>query len=380
MKIAILTLPFNTNIGGILQAYALQTVIEQIMEGNSVEILTSPYLPKVPNIFFRPFLYSYRLVLRKRGRYDARLRIEEATYKELKPTWNFMHKNMNLHFINSLKDVKENDFDIIVVGSDQVWRPIYFRLTYDRMADAFLQFTEGWDIKRIAYAASFGAEQWEYNQNDTNECARCLQMFDAVSCREKEGVKFCMEYLNRDDAVLMPDPTMLLRKDDYRKFVKTKKKKEKKLFAYILDMTLDKETVIMDMAKKMKLEPYVFSLHDGKHGIEDWLQQFEEADYVVTDSFHGSVFSIIFGKEFIAYANKDRGMARFTSLLNMFGLEERLVCSLEDYITNDVSSSIATAQEKMETIRCMALKWLEENLGEGYQSLHGGRSHRSHRL
>ena len=91
----------------------------------------------------------------------------------------------------------------------------------------------------------------------------------------------------------------------------------------------------------------------------------EDADYVVTDSFHGCVFSIIFGKEFVAYANRDRGMARFISLLRTFGLEDRLVTSFDEYKSMDITSSIYNAQKKMETLREEGLKWLEENLGEG---------------
>ena len=85
----------------------------------------------------------------------------------------------------------------------------------------------------------------------------------------------------------------------------------------------------------------------------------------MTDSFHGCVFSIIFGKELLAYANRDRGMARFTSLLKTFGLEDRLVTSFDEYKSMDITSSIYNAQKKMETLREEGLKWLEENLGEG---------------
>ena len=125
MKTAILTLPFDGNIGGILQAYALQSVTERINGGdNSVDIITIQYLPRVPNWFFRPFIYSYRLLQRKRGQYDSHLRIEEVLYNRRKPMWRFMQNNMHLRVIGSLKDVNENEYDTFIVGSDQVWRPI----------------------------------------------------------------------------------------------------------------------------------------------------------------------------------------------------------------------------------------------------------------
>ena len=87
-----------------------------------------------------------------------------------------------------------------------------------------------------------------------------------------------------------------------------------------------------------------------------------DAEYVVTDSFHGCVFSIIFGKEFVAYANRDRGMARFTSLLRTFGLEVRLVTSFDENKSMNIISSISDAQKKMEARREEALKWLEDKL------------------
>ena len=88
----------------------------------------------------------------------------------------------------------------------------------------------------------------------------------------------------------------------------------------------------------------------------------ENADYVVTDSFHGCVFSIIFGKEFVAYANRDRGMARFISLLRTFGLEDRLVTSFDKYKSMNIITSISDAQKKMEARRYEALNWLEDKL------------------
>ena len=88
----------------------------------------------------------------------------------------------------------------------------------------------------------------------------------------------------------------------------------------------------------------------------------EDADYVVTDSFHGRVFSIIFGKEFVAYANRDRGMARFTFLLRTFRLEDRLVTSFDKYKSMNIISSISDAQKKMEARRYEALNWLEDKL------------------
>ena len=96
--------------------------------------------------------------------------------------------------------------------------------------------------------------------------------------------------------------------------------------------------------------------------VEFWLQQFEDAEFVVTDSFHACVFSIIFGKEFIAYGNKNRGLSRFTSLLRMFGLEDRLILSFDEYIDKEIVSSITESQKKLEELRIESKEWLSNAL------------------
>ena len=203
--------------------------------------------------------------------------------------------------------------------------------------NAYLSFTKGWNLKRISYAASFGTDKWEYNDEQTLHSREALQMFDAVSVREENGVKLCKQYFDVD-ALHVLDPTMLLDVNEYIELFKQKQTPKSKgnLLNYVLDETDEIESLIKKVASMKKMVPFaVNNPYEGdntkplnqriKPSVEAWLRGFYDADFVITDSFHACVFSIIFKKQFIVIGNKERGMARFGSLLKMFGLEERLV-------------------------------------------------------
>ena len=363
MRIAILTIPLNANYGGILQAYALQTTLEKL--GNhEVVVLDNPYLLKMPPKFLRPFVYAMRLVGRKLGMYHGNIKKEVAKNTYCANTYHFVNTNIHEYYINGLEDIPKDRFDAIVVGSDQIWRSYFFHLYFGEMPNAFLRFTDGWNIKRIAYAPSFGVETWEYSDEETAECKKYIQKMDAVSCREVEGVEMCKKHLNCDTVKHVLDPTMLLTKDDYQKFVTINKEKTGKLLVYVMDPTEDKQRLIDTIASKYCLVPNSIYKSGVKSppSVEFWLQQFEDAEFVVTDSFHACVFSIIFGKEFIAYGNKNRGLSRFTSLLRMFGLEDRLILSFDEYIDKEIVSSITESQKKLEELRIESKEWLSNAL------------------
>jgi exopolysaccharide biosynthesis predicted pyruvyltransferase EpsI len=228
------------------------------------------------------------------------------------------------------------------------------------------------NVKRIAYAASFGVDDWEFSEEDTNVCRNLLQKFDAVSVRENSAVLLCEKYLNRADVMHVLDPTMLLDKEDYIHLVE--KENEPKslgnLFCYILDEDEKKNEIIKTIAKQTNAVPFTqmpkcrISQENLKDRLEDcvyptvtaWLRAFMDAEMVVTDSFHGCVFSIIFNKPFIVYGNKGRGMARFHSLLSIFGLENRLITNSEDALR------VINEPINWETVNVKKKEWQEKSL------------------
>lgn len=326
MKIGILTCPLGLNYGGILQAYALQTTLKNM--GHQVYVID--YKTPIPPFYvyviraFKKYICKRPVHIHVERDY---IRLMENSHLKIKQ---FIDKYINLFPINSFKDIKPDSFDIIIVGSDQIWRKPYFTKDYHESIDrAFLSFTKGWNIKRYAYAASFGVDKWEYSEEDTSLCRDMAQLFDAISVREESGIKLCRKYLGCK-AIHVLDPTLLLKKEDYIKLINqnTPPKSTGNLLCYILDDTEQKNSLITDISKETKLNP--FSVISNKHletkpSVESWLTGFNDANFVITDSFHACVFSLIFNKPFLVIGNKYRGLTRINSLLKMFNQEHRLV-------------------------------------------------------
>ena len=343
MKIGILTQPLQTNYGGMLQNYALQQTISR--GGHDVETIDW----SLPNKSLHYKLYRIKWSILSFIFPDRFPKLRyQLSGKERKViqqhTDHFISAYIHTATPISSKDgfcilYRRGKYDACVVGSDQCWRPCYNAF----LTSMFLDFVKEKNVKRIAYAASFGTDQWEFSQEMTVICASLAKKFDFVSVREDSGVRLCKEHLGVD-AVHVLDPTMLLKKEDYISLIKAEKEPQSSgtLFNYILDPDADKTAFINKVAKEKGLQAFQVlpkcqtetrTKEDVKNRIEDcifpgvttWLRAFMDAEMTIVDSFHGMVFSIIFNKPFWVIGNAHRGMSRFTSLLKVFHLEERLL-------------------------------------------------------
>lgn len=377
MRIGILTLPLHTNYGGILQAYALQTVLERM--GHEVVVFDTPNKAYLPPLWKLPLSMTKRVLLKGLGKVD-RIFIEHHLNKTrpviaqyIQP---FIDNHIHRKVIRKFTELKSQDYDAIVVGSDQVWRAIYFPMWGEKqdIQNAYLSFTEGWNIKRISYAASFGTDDWEYTDEQTLRCKALLHMFDAVSVRESNGVVLCKKYFDIDSAHVL-DPTLLLNEFDYSIFFQKANtpKSQGTLLNYILDETEKNKTIIIDVANQKGLRSFSVNnpyendeskpLSDRiKPSVETWLRGFSDAKFVMTDSFHACVFSILFKKQFAVIGNKVRGLSRIESLLECLGIEDRIV---ED--SNQVMQlpqiNYDLVYVKLEQFRKKSWKFLNEALG-----------------
>lgn len=371
MKIGIFTQPIHTNYGGILQAFALQTVLEQ--RGHKVKVIKLS--------LFRPlFTFKTPFSLIKRGikkyimKKECRI-FEERYFNKSYPitgfhTLNFINKYIHLVDFNT---ITPDMFDAIVVGSDQVWRPKINR----PIERSFLNFTTNWNIIRIAYAASFGTDEWEFTKEQTKNCKELIKYFNAVSVREDSGIDLCKTKLDVE-AIHVLDPTMLLEKETYIKLFYDAPITEKKgdLLTYILDETEEKNDIIQKVSNATNFIPFrVNSRIEDSYApikervqppVEQWISGFYNAKFVVTDSFHGCVFSIIFNKPFIVYANIKRGNSRIESLLKIFALENRLINSIEMIDDKLINSTIDWAYvNKIKQIwREKSINFLESGLSQ----------------
>ena len=338
MKTAVITLPLHTNYGGILQAYALKFVLEGM--GHEAVVVDRKDKMPLPVWYKAPFVYASR-ALKKMLKPGAGVEVlRELNYRKTLPlrainTQGFINQYIAPLVVSSYKDIRQGKYDAFVVGSDQVWRPRYF----GNIEDAFLAFAKDWKVKRVAYAASFGTEELEYKYEELQACSGLLEMFDAVSVREDAGVRICEEWFGYEGAEHVLDPVMLLDAEVYRTLAqKTENHSCRgKVMTYILDPSREKDCVVDFVARITGKDVEKFFVDDSSRPlagrvappVEQWLASFCDADFVVTDSFHGCVLSILLHKPFIAVGNSLRGMSRMSSLLTMFGLDGRLVQGID---------------------------------------------------
>lgn len=245
MRIGVITLPLHTNIGGILQAYALQTVLQRM--GHRAILLNKLYkLPKsmtiprwrIPLACVKRAIYKY--ILRKKVIVFYERYYEKTVIPTIRThTRRFINEHIHYKIVKSYRTLSRRDYDALIVGSDQVWRGRYLKA--DKPA-FFLEFAKNWNVRRIAYAASFGTTEWEYTEQETEYYRQLLKKFCAVSVREDSGVDMCKRYLDVD-AVHVLDPTMLLTSADYIKLCATEPKSDGNLLVCTLDTSPQKAEI-----------------------------------------------------------------------------------------------------------------------------------------
>lgn len=337
MKVCILTYRLHSNFGFLMQAYALQQIVKALgHDPYTVDIRVKPFNFKES---IKHMVKSVLLYTSRRVGYTALpwITSEEQAYIDCH-TWQFLEAKLQLTpSVKSIRDLKHrvsHQYDFYLVGSDQVWRKEYF----SRIQTYFFDFLSD-DKKRASYAASFGVSNPNYSPQMVKICRNLLAKFSAVSVREADGVRICKEIFGVS-AVHVLDPTLLFDKSMYLELIDPNDKVEfpspSFILVYILDKTIEKIRFVEEFAQKMHLKPYFIKPENinevGVNRIEEcvypsistWINAFEKADFVITDSFHGTVFSIIFQKQFIVLDNPQRGSNRLKSLLSDFLLMDRL--------------------------------------------------------
>lgn len=369
MKILLMAFRYGPSHGSILQTYALTRTLERM--GHQVTIINRQrpanflsfktcVVRVVSNLLrFRLskhdfYLVGYPPVMKKE--------INKFIKKEL------MGQTITTTSDKKLRKIGREDYDAYIVGSDQTWRPKYVHNIYD----FFLAFVpEERVVKRIAYAPSFGTTDWVYTPEQESRCKALLSLFDRVSVREDDGVRMCKEHFDVD-AVLVLDPSMLLTGEDYMKHVKTDTSKDNYIASNFLDIDEGKLSLSGKVSQMLDIpDRQLLSMSDVKHrvapSIEDWLTGIANSQFAIVDSFHATVFSVLFHKRFITVGNATRGLSRFTSLLGMLGLSDRLVIAGEtsdEKLRELVSQPIdwSTVDEKLSAMREKSLDYLKEAL------------------
>lgn len=356
MNIGIVTQSLKGNYGGILQNFALQQVLLSLGH----KVITFDYMQK-------PRFVDYLRCRVKRILRLADSRLEYYPKRNHPQICDFIDRNIfKTHmFWNRYRSSLISWYDIqaLVVGSDQVWRPCYNHY----LEDSFLQFARGYKMPKIAYAASFGTSEWEYTTKQARVCSKLLANFTAVSVRESSAINLASKLGAKAEQVL--DPTLLLGKDGFDKILNSATKtndNDPYIGTYVLDKSEKKFDLITQLQSELGINLLLSSTqNEAGMGPIEWIQRIKDSRFFITDSFHGTVFCILYHVPFVALCNSERGADRFSSLLNTLNLSNRLIS--DSNITealNIVSEPIDWdfVDAKLDDLRVKSREFLQRNL------------------
>lgn len=306
MNIAILTHPLGANYGGILQAYALS----QYLTNHGHDVIVLNRQSELP--WFKSKVRDLLMLLRH-PRYN------NPRYLFLKE---FVKKHINyskpLSSTSALtKFLCDNRIDTVIVGSDQVWRRS-FAMGYS--FNYFLDFVPD-GLLKYSYAASFGLSEWDYSETETITIKRLLARFNGVSVRELDGQELCVKNLGISPEHVL-DPTLLLDASTYERIASKPLTDKPYVFVYWLGSETEKQNAILSCCPAgIEIIDLSLKTSDKLVSIEDWLSYIRHAERVITDSFHGCVFSILFKKQFCIRENNSGGNGRLISLFKMLNID-----------------------------------------------------------
>ena len=334
-NVAIASMLFQNNFGAILTVYALYKIIEDFGYN--------------PLIIYNNSIYSNNLFADIRG--------NKFALKYM----NIANRHFNKYELEKLNEKCDN----FVVGSDQVWRA----KGHGEMAQFyFLNFAYNFKNK-IAYSSSFGINYFEGELKDKILFKYYLKQFDKVSVREDDGVKICKEDFDVEAAHVL-DPVFLLNDYDYLVSKSIKNKNNKFIAVYSLYTNIENE--LNFISSKLNLDIEYLIKDNEEISIEDWLWTIKNCELLITDSFHGSCFAIIFNKPFVCILDEESGISRLESLSNMFDIKDRIISDLSEVMNKPdflLKMDWTEINKKLEIEKVKSLNWLKnalENKKEKY--------------
>ena len=276
----------------------------------------------------------------------------------------FLRKYLNLMEIKNYSELKEKDFDILIANSDQIWN---YKNGKRMLEYGFLSFADNWNISKFVYAASLGHDYWYPSKEVLNSAKKLVKHLSGISVREQSSIEIIKKNLGIKPNFVL-DPTFLLDKTDYLTLIKYYKPdidlKYKYLCVYNLDDSKFLNNYINEVNKELKYK-ILYIKNFGNNYIERFIFSINICRALITDSFHGTVFSIIFSKPFITFINIRRGNARFISLNKTFELYNRIIYP-KQFENNDII--LLKTIPKINTtnfhiLRKQSFDFLKKNLG-----------------
>ncbi len=359
MKIGILTFHLADNYGAVLQAYALQNILQDM--GHEARIL---------NYQDKALIRAYKIF----GSWKPRAVIKGILKMLLKePVKHKKFQDFRRRYLDLSKmcydiwDINGFDLDAVIVGSDQVWNttitgknPIYFLEKHDEK------------LKAVSYAASIG--NLEDIDAEKGFIAQGLSNFDYISVREQSISGYFSDIVQRKIYTVL-DPTLVVKKSVWDSFLRDVPQKEKYVFVYRMTYhpLIEKLARYIAGLRQSRIvsistyaKPEMKSGIRSKYGIgpEQFLNYIHGAEFVITDSFHGTAFSLAFNKNFYSVLNPRYG-GRIEELLKRLGLEERIFCGQSDFNSISLEMDYGDINQKVKKLQEESMDFLKLSLKEG---------------
>lgn len=328
-NVGILNWWWNSNRGTILTCYAIQEVIKDLGYNPSV-------IKHIP--------YQYYTSEYQGG-------ISEKFAKKYLNLTEWSHSRIDMRKLNE-------KFETFIVGSDQVWN---HDLNYFLQDFYYLNFVE-LNKNKISCAASFGKPNFTGNNTMKEMAEYYFKRFNHISVREQDAVDLLKTKFNVEDTCIL-DPVFLIDKSKYENIIKDSKKTEKRFIAcYFLNENSQKTQFLNEISKKLNL-PIINIKVEGLP-VEDWLYYIKNSEFVVSDSFHASCFSIIFNKPFLTLSKEKN--SRFETLANITNIHNRFIRirdfnieNLDELLKKENWEEIET---KIKKEKEFSIQWLKDAL------------------
>ena len=379
-KVGIVSCYFKNNYGSMLQAYATKKILDNNnIPNETINIDNNIDFKKGKRKYYASQLFNFKFIKSKFGMIKLKLdkkivkdlgkniSIRDSKYKEFRKEFNLSISCPDYKSLSEMADAKYSD---VIVGSDQLWLPVNVVSDY---------YTLNWvpdNINKISYATSFGISK--IPDKYTDKYKKFLSRINYLSVREESGKKICDEYGISSKVVC--DPTILLTKEEWeQEAVQERIIPDKYILCYFLGSNIEHRKFAEKLKEKTGYK--IVSLNHADEyvkysdtfaditpydiGPREWINLIKNAEYVCTDSFHGTVFSLLFNKIFFDFrryseSNKMSTNSRIDSLLDLAGVDKNRILTGNEDVDTVIKYKINynKVNKNIDKIRQESKKWL----------------------
>lgn len=370
-NIAVFTVFRNTNYGAVLQSYASTFFLKQLT-GKNVYLID--YVrDQNTNLMHNGIIYYGKHGKKSINKYSVKKFVKsimnyEGTVCRTRVFSNFIDNVLPVYpqkFFTDDKIVLDG-FNYYFLGSDQIWNPDIMKGFHD----AYFGITETKPKKIIAYAPSLG--KTSFSQDEQTILVEKLKKIDALSCREIDSCKF-LEVITGKEVECVVDPTLLLSRENWLQVCDEKVVLPDK-YILVYSLRLDRQLINIAKKKSEEIGAKVIFLGTGEgnpgddivykraFGPAQFITAINKASYIYTDSFHGTVFSILFGKQFVVRANGEKGQ-RMESLCGLLELKHRTFRDIQDLPNIDQKIDYEKVYNRLVELKKKSVQFIQEGMG-----------------